>query len=401
MRQWFTGKFRGHYRGRPQVPTPLSPYAGAPHFRIEVYAALVSDIELGPLVADPILPESSKNAEAGEPATGESEAPLASPSHEIRPHHEPTGDTLHQAHIGKVHLVDPVRRGQTVRSTAHDVLMSEFSLSHPAEFSGGSLGHIEGTISGWYRPPPPPPEVEEVSAFSGPPPLGWRTETWDEGTPRANIETRREPQKSLDSSVSRKAPHKLTEQKASQRDRQKSQLDDDLTSDEALDAALSEEAPSAEYPFFSIGMGITLLLAFFATPFTAVLFAVTFLLSYGMRRWLLGVVPDASAVRVLALFLGSSQILVAALLIAHFETVGCVSLSPLPLIWLLGAQMIASLLPRPLTFALTTAGFAAVLLQAYASWAPPHCGAGAPIDVLKPAADVAQSAAEVDPAPPK
>lgn len=389
MKQWFTGKFRGHYRGHPQVPSQLSPYAGAPHFRIEVYEALVSDIELGPLVAHPQTRESSPTEEGDKSATSEDDASEPPPPNEFRAHHEPQGAVLHQPHIGKLHLVDPVRRGQVLRSTAHDVLMSGFSLSHPAEFSGGSLGHIEGTISGWYKPSPPPPEVEEVPAFSSPPPIGWRTEARDDLGLQEHGRQSGAGQKRPNSAVSREQPPKVVHQRARQGDIQKLQLGDDLANEQELDAALSAEAPSAEYPFFSIGMGLTLLLAFFATPFAAVLFAGTFLLSYGVRSWLLGVVPDVSGVRVLALFLGSGQILVAALLIAHIETVGCVSLSPLPLIWLLGAQLVASLLPRPLTFALTTGGFAAVLLQTYASWAPPHCQAEAPADVVQPATDAA------------
>jgi hypothetical protein len=359
VKQWFTGKFRGHYRGHPTKGSELSPYAGTPHFRIEVYEALVSEITLGPLVFEP--------------------EPGKEPQDEEHGHHTPTGPTLHQSHIGKVHLIDPVRPGQTLLSTAHDVLMSGFELSRGAESKSGSVGHIEGTISGFYRPPPPPPEVEEIPAPKGPPPVGFKTEVLEQETGETGateVEPSKEPRKKRPLQPKQALPRALKEGTA---DATKAlRLDADIDSDEELDAVLSEEAPSVEYPFFTIGVVITLLLAFLATPFSAVLFGSTFLLSYGIRRWLLGVVPDVAPVRFLSLFLGSTQILVAALLVAHFATLGCVALSPLPLIWLLGAQMTASLLPRPLPFALTTVGFAAVLFQAYASWAPPPCRSDAP-----------------------
>ncbi len=374
MKQWFIGKFRGHYRGFPGAPSALSPYPKAPHFSIEVYEAIVSEIELGPLIVD--RPQSASSDEAeGDASTGEDDAPRestpqaspASGSPNRSPHHAPTGSALHQHHIGKVHLIDAVRPGQTIRSTAHDVLMSAISLSHPASSSKGTLGHIEGVISGWYLPPPEPPPIEEVPAFEGPPPVGWRTETME-----------REPEQddAQASSPSRpaKAKSRRPERPASRADPgDASLLDDEVENEEELDAVLSQEEASAEYPFFSIGLVVTLLLGFFATPFSATLFGFAFLACYGVRRWLLGVIPDVAAVRVLSLVLGSLQMMVAALLIVRWSTEGCVSLSPLPLIWLLGAQMTSSLLPRPLPFALTSAGFAAVLFQAYGTWAPPYC----------------------------
>jgi hypothetical protein len=265
--------------------------------------------------------------------------------------------------------------------------MSEIQLSRPAKSAAGSLGHIEGVMSGWFVPPPPPPEIEELPAPEGPPPVGWETRVLstlgDLKTSQSaeQLPTVVEPGQ-LDSTstgaAERKAPSGGMEQQGrkfdsdSVFDRAAEDDEDDL--DEALsDEALSEEEPVREYPFFSLGMALSVLLAFFATPFAATLFLITFLFAYGVRRWLLGVVPEVAGIRVLALVLGSLQILVAALLIARWSALGCVTLTPLPLIFLLGTQMVCSLLPRPLPFALTTLGFAAVLLQAYASWAPPTC----------------------------
>lgn len=380
MKQWFVGRFRGHYRGRPSAPSSLSPYPTSPHFRVEVYEAMVSEIELGPLISDapPVSdtpPDADSDHDAEDPSVRlHKSIPAPTSPATAEGHHQPTGATLHQAHIGKVHLIDPVRSGQTFRSTAHDVLMSALSLSHPAESSRGTLGSIEGVMSGWYRPPPAEEMPEEVPAIEGPPPVGWRTEVLE----RDDASSR-----GADSSESSKNPPDLkpnahpVHPRTRANTRDEPLLDDEVQDEDELDAVLSEETTSPEYPFFAIGLVITLLLGFLATPLAATLFGLTFLFSYALRKWLLGVVPDVSGIRVLSLFLGGCQILVAALLIARWSSLGCVALSPLPLIWLLGAQMASSLLPRPLPFALTIVGFAAVVLQAYATWAPPPCSASA------------------------
>ncbi len=384
MKQWFSGKFRGHYRGKPSEPSALSAYPTAPHFRIEVYEAIISEVELGPLVHDP-APAALDEGDNEEAPSSSSESTSQTSGPTITAHRGASGSALHQSHIGKVHLIDAVRRGQTLRSTAHDVLMSAITLSHPAMSSRGTLGHIEGVISGWYRPPAEPPQVEEVPALDGLPPVGWKTETLDREPGSANP-TAHEPRPT--SAPPKPHGKRNGDATRSRNDDSRSDalLDDEVETEEQLDAVLSEENTSTEYPFFTLGVAVVLLLGFFATPFAATLFGLTFLFCYGVRRWLLGVVPDVAAIRVVSLFLGSSQILVAALMIARWASVGCVSLSPAPLIWLLGAQMASCLLPRPLPFALTTAGFAAVLLQAYASWSPPHCSTRA--DVPSPAGTI-------------
>ena len=338
MRQWFSGKFRGHYRGTPSPPSALGPYPDLEHFRVEVYEALVSDIELGPLVHDVV------------------QEPTVEPIAPVAAHHEPHGDTLHQSHIGKVHLVDPFLRGQAVRSTAFDVSMSDIQLSHPARAGKQTLGHIEGRMSGWFRPPPPPPAVEEVPAFEGPAAVGWRTEV---GTLAEPVQAERP--RTRDAIAATPPQHA-----------------EDASRDAAQGNVVAEPGAASEpidtFPLFAFGMGVAVVLGLFATLFAATLFALTYFFSYGLRRWLLGVVPDVAAVRVLALGLGGGPVLVAALLVARWSVSGCVSLTAGPLIFLLSSQMITSLLPRSLSFVLAATSFAAVLLQAYAIWAPPLCG---------------------------
>jgi hypothetical protein len=136
---------------------------------------------------------------------------------------------------------------------------------------------------------------------------------------------------------------------------------------------LDEKRGPEKFPFFISGAAATVVLGLFASPTAMLVFAPTFLIGYGLRRWLGGVIPEVSGVRLLCLFVSAGQLLLGSLLLAGWAKAGCVSLSPLPLIFLLGGQMAAALLPRTLPFAITSGTFAVVLLQAYASWGPPMC----------------------------
>lgn len=379
MRQWFSGRFAGHYRGTPQNPTSLSPYQEAEHFRIEVYEALVSEIELRERLTDP---ESVRSGVAGEPSSSEHEPAL----HPEQPrfHHQPEGKSLHQSHVAQVHFIDALQLGQTVRSTAHDVLMSDLRLSHPARHNSLSFGRIEGRISGWFRPPPEPPAIEEVAPPAGPAPVGWATDVIASPSAQKEESNARSPQNAeTPADVNLRKPLRRSSLPQKRKPETRSAMDRHRASpapsaqdhaDERQTAGLIEDAsPPFEYPFFAGGVAITILLGVFAAPPAMLLFAPTFLLAYALRRWLLGVVPEATGVQFLSLLLSGGQVLLALPLVARWSEAGCVSLSPLPLILLLGAPLLASLLPRPLPFAITSAMFALVLFQAYANGAPPMC----------------------------
>lgn len=335
MKQWFSGRFIGHCRGTPQAAAGFSPFAGSEHFRIEVYEAIVSEIVLQPLEPEIQSTESITDQ-----------------------------NCLHQSHLPQVHFIDALQRGQTIRATAHDVLLSGLSFSHPARHGKHSFGRVEGLISGWFRPPPEGPVIEEVPPPEIQVPVGWATDVIPSPgySPEASRARNNEP---VPISDSPQEEQELPAESQAKRDEP--------------DAALSpiaavSRAPSApEYPFFTFGAAITAFMGVFAAPPAMLIFGPSFFVALGLRRWLLGVVPDEGGVRLLSLVLGAGQILLGALLLAGWSAAGCVALSPLPLILLLSATMTASLLPRPPTFAITSGVFAVVVLQSYAHWALPLC----------------------------
>lgn len=401
MKRWFRGFFAGHYRGSAVPAAGPVRYPTQEHFRIEVYQALVTELRI---VADELEQSASPrefevSAERtasleGAPMDPESTASEGLPRMH---HHEPQGPTLSQPHIGQVHLVDAAGPGRTIRTTAYDVLMSSLSLSHPARTDRHTLGRIEGEISGWFRPPPEPEPVREVAAQPSPAPVGWSTDIISWAAPGSQAQTLASGDAGTRPSAERPSgrndvrvmeafrwlgDENTPPPSTAPRSPEQAVGADEPTDPDPRGEAWDDDAPGededpplppTEYPFFAAGVTVLVALLFLARAGASVVWASTFLPAYGLRRWLLGVVPDVVGVRVLSLVMGAGPPLVAALLLARWTSSGCVSLPVGPLLFVVLASFATSLLPRPLPFALASGSLGLVLLSAYGRWAPELC----------------------------
>ncbi len=369
MKQWFSGRFEGHYRGLRTQPSSLAPYQDAEHFKIEVYEAIVSDLELKDLVVPPPTPVDDENPETEVEASVE-----LSPEHEGRElgsspeptfHHEPRGRRFFQDHIPRAYLVDALQIGATVRAALHQVLVSEVEFSQPARHGDESYGRVEGTISGWFRPPPPPPEPLEEPAPVVPRPIGWETDVV--ASPSLRKQNEALP-------VARENDVRLmSAYRAEPADSEQTAAAAPWDTPDLEEPEENHAPVPFEVPFFTVGALVIGLMSFAAELKAAFIFGSIFLFAYGLRRWLSGVIPAVSGVRLTGFFLGALQVVVTAWLISSWSQQGCVSLQPMPLLVLVGNMLLTSVFPQSLAFAVSSSGFALVMLQAYGVWTPGFC----------------------------
>lgn len=345
QRQWFQGKLEGQYVGRPKSRRESVASRAGESFEIEITRAAVAEILLGPLVVER---EQADIEHAAEPPPAESKLQLTEPTH----HHQGSGDTFHQASIAQVFFLEAMGAGRTVRSGAHDVLVTDLELTHGARKDGKIYGMIRGTASGWYRPLPPLPVPVEVIPPERP------REVW-----RSEVQI---PSEAMAQAV---APPS----KAAAAERRGSIVD---TGSETSDASPKEDASvssdgsvtayaETDLPFFILGSLLAVGLFVVAGWFAALTWYMSFLPALGLRRWLYGIIPEGWATRAFAIAVVAVQFLVATLLIAGWQETGCKSLNPLILALLVCGQYVCCLLPRALAFAVATTALAAVIAHFY------------------------------------
>lgn len=382
MRRWFRGQLAGHYVGRPRTDDG----AGLPHgqrgFAIDIYRAVVRDIEL---LADEPEPVPAEEITASAPQEGTDSttevAPKAVPAQgpPVPPathHHAFEGPALHQAHIAKVHLIDAHGPGRTVRAAAIDVLASDVTFSHPASHNGKVYGRVEATVSGWYAPPADTPLPATTELPPEAPGIAW--ESKEVAAPSQDPVARE-----LEA-VTRAAAQELPD----------SPLDDPTVADATAHAALAGEAASPpatvdeatlvtaapeedlekDPPLLATAMVIAALLGLLAAPHSALIWLLCFLPPFGLRKWLLGVVPEGPATSFAAYAIGFGELLLAASTVAAYYSTGCRSLGVGALLGTIAAVMVSSVLPRAFGFAASLLGLAAILFAYYARLGLPYCG---------------------------
>lgn len=369
MKYWFQGQIIGQFVGRPSTPAASRVHAGE-HYSLEIYRAVVSDIEIVARVDSAPLPAqrmeneiaekpSSSPPDDGEDSTEEHQEPEVTRTY----HHDFDGEALKQSLIKEVEFRNALGPGRTVRGSARDTIISDVTFTDPARHDGKTYGQVRGSISGWFAPPSPSePEVIPPEREAG---LVWRSEEISPRPPSSAA-----PRSSAPHSFAPQSPDsRFVDPRLSKADEgpgegssfssEKSKIDD-----EGAPPTLEPESPTSyaesDWPFFTLGHLATLGLMVLSVT-GGLLFYFSYLPALGLRRWLYGTVPDGWFTRVIALFLVAGDLTLSALLSAHWQEVGCKSLGTLPLVSLLFGVYVSSLLPRSHNFALCLLALAAAL----------------------------------------
>jgi hypothetical protein len=394
VKYWFHGELEGHYVGRTINGSQATRVAGGETLRLEIYRALVRSMTIVAQIPDPPPAESSESSKSAPSETDLSDAALAATTpvflgaqekstnaqertdSQEKYHHPCSSESMHQNSIGQVHFLEALGPGSMVRGAAHDVLIDRLKFSDPARHNGKAYGRIEGRVSGWFTPPPPSPVRCEIA----PPPV--ETMAWSSDL--VVMHPLAKPTVASGAVTAAKAGHRNSAQSV-----QESSLPSPGGEDAPENATTTPESSTFEHvtdlsagtesgkirelPFLSLAAAISLGLAVAATPESAGLFLLSFLPAWLLRKWLIGVVPDVSGIRVLAVLMNVSVPLCGAMMLMSCASAGCKFMAPAPLFFIVGGTLLTSLLPRPLSMAICALTLGGVLLYIYGQWGLVSC----------------------------
>ncbi len=152
MKQWFRGRFDGHYVGRP-FAHPRSAVDGTRHFRMHVYRGIVSELQT--LDADsPLLHQRLADGSLGEAPAGTLRASNAEDRGTPSPH-------FTQSRIAEVTVLGLRGAASRYEGPIHDVSLQSIRISDPVSHHGRSYGRIEGEAIAYCELPEPKPRASD------------------------------------------------------------------------------------------------------------------------------------------------------------------------------------------------------------------------------------------------
>ncbi|MGB0679365.1 MAG: hypothetical protein ACPGUV_06865 [Polyangiales bacterium] len=369
MRQWFRGRLEGHYVGIPVGRPGVSQFGSAARFQLQIYRALIRDIEvLGRGAAGvesehraaPADEERSESLPPAHFASGPSEPPIDLPD-----------DCFYQAKIEQARLVG-LRPGSCFEGPVYNIAVSRLQVTHQTKHRGKTYGRLVGEIYGrCLLPQVAEPEdaaaaIEELTATE--PPV-----TADAQGALTDVRTAGAMNAVLDAAAGDSA----AEATAGALDAAADAPEDEepLHAPEVptnYPAPLPSKAPPVVLAVIgSLALGM----AGGVTP--VLLWLGMFVPMLIMRVLLEGVLQANAGLRMLGAALVLLQtVCMAGLALAWWQT-GCKAIDPWLVTGVTSATLVASLLPMTLPLMCTGTGFAVVLLL----WFGPvgiACDAAAP-----------------------
>ncbi|MFT3923819.1 MAG: hypothetical protein QM778_14900 [Myxococcales bacterium] len=331
MRQWFRGQLEGHYEGLPSVhPGPSKDMRGRPH-QLRIYRAHVRGLEL---------------IEPPDPARA-----------------DPEQKTLYQARVEHARLETQHTRGLCLEGPIFELSLDAPRLTHPARFEGRLFGRVEGTAVGCFEVPQEP-QAQELVARAAPAVPSESPESTAAATPLTRSSEAPESEPSAqpepgESSV-RLVPLELPAPSQAEVSPAATNPDAPHVVPEVKPPP-RPKAPPSNLPLLALvgALALTLLVTAGAGP--ALLWLSFLLPSLLVRRFLRGVLPDATAFRAIGALLIGAQVCWVGWTLLGWSTAPCKELHVLPLAALVGGVFLAGVLPYLLPMAINAFGFALVL----------------------------------------
>ena len=255
---------------------------------------------------------------------------------------------LFQARVEHARLENRNPRGICLEGPIFELLLEAPRLTHPARYQGRVFGRVEGAAIGCFELPEEP-EAKELVAQAAAQQASQQAPVEAppaEATPAVRVVP-------LDPMPDAPTPTPASTESTPH------STDAVHVPPEAIGPI--KRPPPSSLPLFALVAALALTLLVTAGAGTAGLWLAFLLPSLLVRRFLRGVLPDATAFRAIGAILIGAQVCCVSLILLGWSTAPCKELNFLPLIALVAGVFFASVLPYLLPIAINTVGFALVL----------------------------------------
>jgi hypothetical protein len=319
IKQWFRGEIEASYYGVPsRVPAASSDSVGR-RYRLHIYRAAM-------LRAEP----------TSEPAAA----------------NETTDDPFFQSSIEVAQLWGLRGPGTRCEGSIHDVSITQVQTRFHIVKDNKSYGTLRGYAQGWIYLPavealvPPKLEVPDRTKMQ----IGAVVqELLPDNAVGEVAHTDRAP-------TINRARNSATNREQSVRD---VSVDDERPVKRTLSA--NNTGDKTEPPYFSLCAALGLLLWFTCGVEQTSIWFLFMLPTLGMRRLVLGVLPEDRGIQAFSAVMVLGAILSTGTILASFNTPNCWALETMPLVVLVGSVFLSGIVPYRLPVAITAIAFAGVL----------------------------------------